>query len=292
MKFYTSTQKTVDTFFSSNDILDVTSSMSQIIIFFYQSTSLFLKNIKNILDVYAKDVMDPLNQYKIKIGPNYKTILDELNEIFAKYKTTKNKYEKIKEIYYNSCNNLFDYHVNKIGNKFELQSIVDNYMQIYKYEIQHSNNCYIYLDDEYNKIQETIKATEENRLIFYQYILSNFSKCIKDLSNNTIEFSNQLNEKLRNWKIEEDIKYYEEEYNYSDNNNKRFETEIFEKYDPSVNNQSKSKEYGLFYKGKKIFEYLGDYEIVDKYQIDDFQDEVANSFIRYLESDKEINMED
>ena len=78
-------KKSLESFFNTTYVFDVTSKMSQIIIFFYQSTSMYLNNIKSLLDTYHKDIIEPLDEYKAKIGSNYKSILTELNNLFKNF---------------------------------------------------------------------------------------------------------------------------------------------------------------------------------------------------------------
>ncbi len=108
----------------------------------------------------------------------------------------------------------------------KLKSEVNNYKQIYKYQILSANKSYSNYNNIYKQLMKKLYESEENRLNYLKNILEIFSHETESISNKTNIFIKEFTIKLNSWKMEREKKILNEEFIFA-NQNKGFMNEEF-----------------------------------------------------------------
>ena len=293
--FYNSIKKTLDSFFDETKVTDVHSQIGQNFNFMYQNMLLFLKDFAYTLQSLKSSIIEPLDNYKKIINNSYSSVLKQFNDLIKRHKTAKDVLTKAQTKYYNLYNSLSKMEKEKRTDDqyLKLKSQVDINCQIYKYEILNANRQYIVFDREYFNIYKKLKEIEESRLSFSKGQIDNLIFSYEKFGDIFKELTTTVKSKVSQWKIESDLKLFDEEFNFVKSNTKtRFNKEIFENFsnnfDYNNQNNSKGENLSIFSRGKKIISFLGEYEIIDKEENENFQNNIIAKILFFLESEEEI----
>jgi hypothetical protein len=114
---------------------------------------------------------------------------------------------------------------------FKLRSQAENNCQLYKQELIKTNKLFDENDKKYYPVIEKMKLNEESRVSFVKYHFEKFSKIMEEHTVSACELLNRINNALIEVKIEDDVKIFEEKFNYLNKNNERIPKEEFLNYD-------------------------------------------------------------
>ena len=330
VSFYKSMNKKLSNLFDINKVSDVTTKIDQNIKFFYQTSQLFISYIKVFLDKLSLTLITPLKEFKlnyekknIEIKKNFEKISNDFKSFKQKLITSQQKFY-VKEQNYLKIKS--EMNLKKLKNKFTdrdqdnlytAKSKVLNEKEIYKYQVLSANIFYQNLDLTYKKNYKNFEINEENKFVFLNDLFGMYSNNLKDLSMYISEYCGQINSKFDGWKLDDDKKIIQDEFNcmgrYIVNNNgkknnkgnERFNKESFKVYNniniKYVNDYFEileNNKKGFFSINKaKIFGYIVEsqdnkedstnYKTYD-IQSNDYQKKIMKLFFDSLDSQNEL----
>ena len=253
---------------------------------------MFLNDLNGIFKSTNDTIIIPLETYKSKLIKSYNTLLKEFEELISRYKTCKNDLLKAQSKYYNSCMDVSKVKDTNSDIYMRLISQKDINSQIYKYEIEHANKQYQRFDKDYFKLYEKIHKVEDSRLQFSHNQIDSFLLTFNKFNKISQELTVNVQSKVSQWKLEKDVQLFKEEFNYGNfTTHIRFNKENFIHFDMNsanqLNNSNNLKE-NLLSKGKKIISFLGEYEIIDRTENENFQKNIIVKILFFIESEDEI----
>ena len=330
VSFYKSMNKKLSNLFDINKVSDVTTKIEQNIKFFYQTSQLFISYIKVFLDKLSLTLITPLKEFKlnyekknIEIKKNFEKISNDFKSFKQKLITSQQKFY-VKEQNYLKIKS--EMNLKKLKNKFTdrdqdnlytAKSKAMNEKEIYKYQVLSANIFYQNLDLTYKKNYKNFEINEENKFVFLNDLFGMYSNNMKDLSMYISEYCGQINSKFDGWKLDDDKKIIQDEFNcmgrYIVNNNgkknnkgnERFNKESFKVYNniniKYVNDYFEileNNKKGFFSINKaKIFGYIVEsqdnkedstnYKTYD-IQSNDYQKKIMKLFFDSLDSQNEL----
>ena len=330
VSFYKSMNKKLSNLFDINKVSDVTTKIDQNIKFFYQTSQLFISYIKVFLDKLSLTLITPLKEFKlnyekknIEIKKNFEKISNDFKSFKQKLITSQQKFY-VKEQNYLKIKS--EMNLKKLKNKctdrdqdnlYTAKSKAMNEKEIYKYQVLSANIFYQNLDLTYKKNYKNFEINEENKFVFLNDLFGMYSNNMKDLSMYISEYCGQINSKFDGWKLDDDKKIIQDEFNcmgrYIVNNNgkknnkgnERFNKESFKVYNniniKYVNDYFEileNNKKGFFSINKaKIFGYIVEsqdnkedstnYKTYD-IQSNDYQKKIMKLFFDSLDSQNEL----
>ena len=330
VSFYKSMNKKLSNLFDINKVSDVTTKIDQNIKFFYQTSQLFISYIKVFLDKLSLTLITPLKEFKlnyekknIEIKKNFEKISNDFKSFKQKLITSQQKFY-VKEQNYLKIKS--EMNLKKLKNKFTdrdqdnlytAKSKAMNEKEIYKYQVLSANIFYQNLDLTYKKNYKNFEINEENKFVFLNDLFGMYSNNMKDLSTYINEYCGQINSKFDGWKLDDDKKIIQDEFNcmgrYIVNNNgkknnkgiERFNKESFKVYNNInikyvndyfeilENNKkgffsiNKAKIFGYIVESQDNKEYSTNYKTYD-IQSNDYQKKIMKLFFDSLDSQNEL----
>ena len=226
---------------------------------FFSFFQLYEKHLLNLTSISKKiltEIIAPTNEFSSFLSSENRRNLERLKKMIKNTNIQKQKYEKSKENYFDSCKmaekqekKLLE-EMNKHGNneegikiqnniltKFRVQSQED--YQKYKDEHQKTNKLYNDYNTKYFKLINAIKDNEEKRINYLSFHIDKFITILTEeknslaevidsaLSNNNIDNKDQS---LR-MQLDEDMKIYKDKFNFEYKPNQRFLEEELLVYD-------------------------------------------------------------
>ena len=330
VSFYKSMNKKLSNLFDINKVSDVTTKIDQNIKFFYQTSQLFISYIKVFLDKLSLTLITPLKEFKlnyekknIEIKKNFEKISNDFKSFKQKLITSQQKFY-VKEQNYLKIKS--EMNLKKLKNKFTdrdqdnlytAKSKAMNEKEIYKYQVLSTNIFYQNLDLTYKKNYKNFEINEENKFVFLNDLFGMYSNNMKDLSMYISEYCGQINSKFDGWKLDDDKKIIQDEFNcmgrYIVNNNgkknnkgnERFNKESFKVYNniniKYVNDYFEileNNKKGFFSINKaKIFGYIVESQVNKEdstnyktydIQSNDYQKKIMKLFFDSLDSQNEL----
>ena len=330
VSFYKSMNKKLSNLFDINKVSDVTTKIDQNIKFFYQTSQLFISYIKVFLDKLSLTLITPLKEFKlnyekknIEIKKNFEKISNDFKSFKQKLITSQQKFY-VKEQNYLKIKS--EMNLKKLKNKFTdrdqdnlytAKSKALNEKEIYKYQVLSANIFYQNLDLTYKKNYKNFEINEENKFVFLNDLFGMYSNNMKDLSLYISEYCGQINSKFDGWKLDDDKKIIQDEFNcmgrYIVNNNdkknnkgnERFNKESFKVYNniniKYVNDYFEileNNKKGFFSINKaKIFGYIVESQVNKEdstnyktydIQSNDYQKKIMKLFFDSLDSQNEL----
>ena len=212
----------------------------------------FCSNLKGTMDklqsffsMIEKDIIDKITEFDKDYKTNNKNYLNKLNDLSNLLSENKNKLEKIKNNYFDSCKALSDYDKKYISNKQkenikeeELAKINEQFEKLkqtseakkvnYRIEVTKTNDLLLSNENYYTDVINLIANQEEAKSQFYLKIFLSFINGIKSFNIENKE-SITKNEKLMNdIYIKRDLKMFTNFFNHINNKEKsRFLYEEF-----------------------------------------------------------------
>ena len=204
---------------------------------FYIDFKSFLDNIKQIYSSIEKNISDKITEFISENKSNIEENNNKLHEMLIKLAENKAKIEKYKYSYFDASKVLFEQE-KKIKEKNLSKESVNKYENISEGQKQ------IY-KEELNKFNEILDEEEEQ----YKIIISNYSNCYQEKINclvkNMVLFKNCVKSYLEKYKemltnversipvinARNDVEYFRQDMNYTNENKRRFIKEDFLDYE-------------------------------------------------------------
>jgi hypothetical protein len=114
---------------------------------------------------------------------------------------------------------------------FKMRSNAENNCQIYKSELNKTNKIFEENEKKYYPIIEKLKLTEENRISFVKFHFEKFGKIFQEFNNTSNELYKRLNNSIVEINADDDMKVFDDRFNYRYKNNERIPKEEFLNYD-------------------------------------------------------------
>ena len=226
---------------------------------FFSFFQLFEKHLLNLTSISKKvltEIISPTTEFTSFLFGENKRNLEKLNKMIINTNIQKEKYDKKKEIYFESCKmaekqekKLVE-NMNKYGNNSEhvknkndvltkLRMQSQEFYEKYKEEHQKTNKLYNENNIKYFKIINQLKDNEEKRINYLSFHVEKFVTILteeKNSLNNVIESTidknelNDLQKSLRS-QLDDDMKAYKDKFNFVYKPNQRFLEEELLIYD-------------------------------------------------------------
>ena len=248
---------------SLNELLSNLISYDKNIIYIQKLFSffqLFEKHLLNLTSISKKvltEIISPTADFTSFLFGENKKNLEKLKKIIESTNIQKNKYDKQKEIYFESCklaerqekklieemnknHNNNDAHI-KNKNDLLTKLRVTSQEEYEKYKNEHAITNKLYNDNntKYFKIVNSLKDNEEKRIHFLSFHVDKFLAILneeKNSINNVIEINsnlekNNVEENSLKFQLDEDMKIYKDKFNFVYKPNQRFLEEELLMYD-------------------------------------------------------------
>jgi len=215
-KFISKSQKSMEEFCNEvNKVEYFPSTLNKNINSYCEEFKIILDKWQNVFTNIEKDIIIKLNEYEKNFKAGYKSALNKLNELNIYLLDNKNKLEKTKNNYFDSCKSVIDYNKKYISNKskevskeeqlkyneqFEkLKQTSETKKVYYRIEVTKLNDLLLSNENYYIEILKLISKQEEERSQFYANILLL-------LNNNMKQFNFETKDLItRNEKFIDDI---------------------------------------------------------------------------------------
>ena len=89
INFYSSLKNTINSFFDESKVFEVNSLMGQNLTFFYQSILILLNSLNETFQKFKLILIEPMEEYKIKLNNFNNSILKDYNLLIKKYFNSK-----------------------------------------------------------------------------------------------------------------------------------------------------------------------------------------------------------
>ena len=260
-KFAKNCQKSFEDFY--NELLKENPSSTFYVTYIYFSNNFkqYLKVLEESFESLDKNLGDSLDEYETKFKNSYGEALNKFNDLSNLINEKKEKLEKSKYAYFDSCKASLDME-NKIiqlkesnrvvykdevnrANEQLLKSIktMENNEQVYKTEIKRMNKVYEENEEKYADIIKLFRNNNIDKIKFFSSTLKLIFSNINQLITKQNEIISKFDRIGDNVKVNRDIILYDEKFNYYNDNKKRFLFEQFldfKKFKKSFNKQSNS----------------------------------------------------
>ena len=258
-KFSKSCQKSFDEFYLELIKENKSSTIYLTYYYFYNNFKNYLKIFEECFDSFDKNLSESIINYEIKFKNSYGEIINKFNDLSNIINEKKEKLEKSKYSYFDSCKASLDIEnkiiqlkdnnkvihpeeVNKLSDQLKKSlKILETTEQAYKSEIRKMNKIYEDNEENYTNIVKQFRNINIDKIHF-------FSQTLKNIFSNANQFISKQNEIIAkfdkiadNIKVNRDIILYDEKFNYYNDNRKRFLLEQFldfKKFKKSFNKQN------------------------------------------------------
>ena len=258
-KFAKNCQKSFEDFY--NELLKENPSSTFYVTYIYFSNNFkqYLKVLEESFESLDKNLGDSLDEYETKFKNSYGEALNKFNDLSNIINEKKEKLEKSKYAYFDSCKASLDME-NKIiqlkesnrvvykdevnrANEQLLKSIkaMENNEQVYKTEIKRMNKVYEENEEKYADIIKLFRNNNIDKIKFFSSTLKLIFSNINQLITKQNDIISKFDRIGDNVKVNRDIILYDEKFNYYNDNKKRFLFEQFldfKKFKKSFNKQS------------------------------------------------------
>ena len=258
-KFAKNCQKSFEDFY--NELLKENPSSTFYVTYIYFSNNFkqYLKILEESFESLDKNLGDSLDEYETKFKNSYGEALNKFNDLSNLINEKKEKLEKSKYAYFDSCKASLDME-NKIiqlkesnrvvykdevnrANEQLLKSIktMENNEQVYKTEIKRMNKIYEENEEKYADIIKLFRNNNIDKIKFFSSTLKLIFANINQLITKQNDIISKFDRIGDNVKVNRDIILYDEKFNYYNDNKKRFLFEQFldfKKFKKSINKQS------------------------------------------------------
>ena len=254
-KFVKSCQKVFDEFVTELKKENPSSSVYVTYVYFSNNFTQYLKILEENYDSFEKNLGDSIDEYESKFKNLYGEAINKFNDLSMLINERKEKLEKSKYSYFESCKASLDME-NKIiqlkemsrdevskSNEQLLKSIksMEANEQTYKGEIKKMNKIYEDNEEKYTNIVKNFRNINVGKIQFYSNILNQIFRTINEYATRKSEIISKIEKIGDNIKVNRDIILYDEKFNYYNDNKKRFLSEQFldfKKFKKNFNKQN------------------------------------------------------
>jgi len=112
-----------------------------------------------------------------------------------------------------------------------MRNTAENNCQNYKLELNKTNKIFEENEKKYYPIIDKMKLNEENRISFVKFHFEKFGNIMEEFNSCSKDLSNRLNNSFVEINAEDDLKDFDEKFNFKYKNNERIPREEFLNYD-------------------------------------------------------------
>ena len=241
----TNCQRTVAHIFSTSEF-DKT-SLSLRLLEFYNSFNHHIINLQQINSKIESEILRPLNEFISHLKSQNSLVFSEFSDLIKEIYNQKNKYENIRTNYFNSAKEAIEQEnevVKIMNNKnsteneikssndklVKLRAISEEKCEVFKIEVKNTNDLYEKSNKKYFPVFNKIKDIEESKSNFLKFY---FEKLNFFLQQKKLSFDNFINSQIQSNEIvpSNDVKIFEDKFNFIINKNERIPKEEFLNYD-------------------------------------------------------------
>ena len=223
---------------------------------FYNEFKEIMNKIQVFLTKIETDIIDKITEFDKEYKANNKNNINKLNDLNLLLLDNKNKLEKIKNIYFDSCKATTDFEKKYLSNKNikeeELTKLKDQFEKLkqisetkkinYRIEVTKLNDLLVSNENNYLDIIHSINQKEEEKGQFYVKMLLLFNNGIKDLNLENQKSILKNDKYIDEIYVKRDLKLFSIYFNRINNNKEksRFLYEEFLDFENFNNIQNKS----------------------------------------------------
>ena len=243
-KFIKSMQYSYDDFF--NELSKENSSSTIFITYNYFSMNFrkYLRNFEESFDNFEIKLGEYIEKYETKFKNSYGEVINEFSSFSNLLNERKEKLEKSKYTYFDSCKNSLDIEnkiiqqkdskvilredVSRLNDQFgKAMKFVDINEQLYKSEIDKMNKLYIDSEIKYKEIIQKFRNINIEKIKFFSEALKVYYNLTNEFLERQVEINNNVEKIGDNIKVNRDIMLYDEKFYFFNDNKKRFLLEQF-----------------------------------------------------------------
>ena len=235
---------------------------------FYLTYNYFSMNFQKTLKIYEesfdnfeKKLGEYIEKYETKFKNSYGEIINQFNSLSNTINERRDKFEKSKYTYFDTCRNSLDAEkkiIQQIDNKQVLKEDLNKLNEqlgksmklaeinelSYKTEIDKMNKLYLESEDKYKDIIKKLRNINIEKIKFFSEILKIYYDINKELLEKEVGVNNYFEKISENIKVNRDIIIYDEKFYYLNDNKKRFLLEQFldfKKFKKNLSEKEKNK---------------------------------------------------
>ena len=311
-KFIKNIQSSFDDFFSELSKENTSSTIYLTYNYFSIHFKNYLQVFEDSFDNFEKKLGEHIEKYETKFKNSYGEIINQFNSLSNVINEKRDKLEKSKYNYFDSCKNSLDAEkkiIQQIDNKILLKDDVSKLNEqygkslkaadinelTYKSDIEKMNKLYLDSEDKYKDITLKLRNINIEKIRFFSEILKIFYNINKELLDKEIGVNTYFEKISDNIKVNRDIIIYDEKFYYLNDNKKRFLLEQFldfKKFKKNLSAKEKNKnknnvddDGSIQNKIINLILNLGKND--DKFDENSDENKIGNIFLQYLLFNKE-----
>ena len=254
LKFVEKSKKSLDDFFL--EFKNENTSATHIICLnnFYNGLKAYFEKMKLIFQNIDTQCAEKVTEFSTSFKSKNIESINNITKINTKLKEEKSSLEKAKNDYFNSCKTA-NQDLIKSQNKTKKEEEMKKNKEIYEKSLQHSNDMKEKYFLEINSFNKNLSILDKNYIIevnkiyiqqekkikFYSEILNTFKTHINKISEANTDIIKVIEKIDKSQNVERDVNLFKDDFNYLDENKKRFGFEIFLDYDVFRKNSIEKK---------------------------------------------------
>ena len=262
-----------------------------------------------------KKLGDKISDFEKDYKDKFRENISKMNKLSSRINNSKTQLDKIKNDYFNSCNEIIELEkkmdpkklndeelLKMTDKKIKLKENLETKKGIYYKEVVNFNKFLEENEAEYLGLKAFFKNEQNEKILFYIEIISlinNLCKSQLEIMTNALKKMNKYKEDIN---IRRDLKLFEQDFNFSNNaTKKRFIEEQFLNYEFRKKSGTKSRKDSKsndgedledpdskYIKALQIIE-LGKDDFIDYSTLNDNDIKLDKFITNLIEGDKEIN---
>ena len=253
-KFVLSAKKSIEDIYTEiNKESYFSNSLIKNLNYFCDDFNEMMDKLQSLFTRIDIDIVNKIIDFDKDYKSNSRNYLNKLNYLNNSLAENKNKLEKIKNNYFDSCKNMSDFDrkyasnkqkenlkkegIEKIGDQFEkFKQLSETKKVYYRIEVTKINDLLLNSEKSYSEIINLIEKEEEERGQFYVRIILLFINGIKELNFENKEYISRNEKYIDDIFIKKDINMFSIYFNHFDDKTRtRFLKEEFLDFDNSQN---------------------------------------------------------
>ena len=254
IKFIEKSKKSLEDFFV--ELKNENTSATHIICLtnFYNGLKNYFDKMKLIFQNIDTQCGDKVTEFSTTFKNKNNEVINNITRVSVVFKEETSNLEKVKFDYFNANKTADqDYLRTQKETKKEEEmkknkeiyerskKILDSMKEKYFFKINSFNKNLAILEKYYSNESNKIYTQQENKIKFYYEIISTFKSNINSMSEANKDLTNILEKINKSQNIERDVALFKDDYNYLDENKKRFTFEIFLDYEVIRKNSTDKK---------------------------------------------------
>ena len=307
-KFIKNMQSSFEDFYSELSKENTSSTFYLTYNYFSMNFQKTLKIYEESFDNFEKKLGEYIEKYETKFKNSYGEIINQFNSLSNTINERRDKFEKSKYTYFDTCRNSLDAEkkiIQQIDNKQVLKEDLNKLNEqlrksmklaeinelLYKTEIDKMNKLYLESEDKYKDIIKKLRNINIEKIKFFSEILKIYYDINKELLEKEVGVNNYFEKISENIKVNRDIIIYDEKFYYLNDNKKRFLLEQFldfKKFKKNLSEKEKNKnnnEDGIQNDIIKLVFNLGKND--NNFNENNDENKTGNIFLHYLFINKE-----